>query len=206
MSNRSHISLTGYRPLRSAIVIVVVLFALAPFALCKKVHYSDTFHPPMNAPNIVLESASGKYDMFAQNKKLYLLFFGYTNCPDICPMTLSRMAQTLKLLNEKYADKIEFIFISVDVAFDTPEKAAKYATGFHPAIRGLSGTQAEVDAVTKSYAIFVKTHQTKDKPSIIDHTGAIFWINDKHQIPKRIPSQFDPVLLAQDIELELRAL
>src|SRR5688572_19951053 len=94
---------------------LILICATLLSSSCKKNHYADTFHPAMSAPNIVLQSADGTYDLFSQNKKLYLVFFGYTNCPDICPMTLSKMAQTLKHLDTKYQEQIQMVFISVDV-------------------------------------------------------------------------------------------
>ncbi len=85
-----------------------------------------------------------------------LVFFGYTHCPDVCPLTLVQVSATLKSLG-KDARYVRPLFITVDPERDTPEVLASYVRAFHPAIIGLTGTPQQVRAVTKAY----KAHYAK---------------------------------------------
>ncbi|WP_255312417.1 SCO family protein [Kiloniella majae] len=81
-----------------------------------------------------------------------LIFFGYTNCPAICPTTLSDITDALDLLGESAKD-IQPIFITVDPERDTQEVLADYVTAFHPSLVGLTGTEEKISQVAKSYRV-----------------------------------------------------
>ncbi|KLN60618.1 hypothetical protein WH96_12665 [Kiloniella spongiae] len=81
-----------------------------------------------------------------------LIFFGYTNCPAICPTTLSDITDALDLLGES-AKNIQPIFITVDPERDTQEVLADYVTAFHPSLVGLTGTEEKISQVAKSYRV-----------------------------------------------------
>lgn len=82
-----------------------------------------------------------------------LVFFGFTNCPDVCPTTLGDIARTLDLLGED-ARAVQPLFVSLDPARDVPEALAEYVKAFHPRIVGLTGTKEQVDAAAKAYKVF----------------------------------------------------
>jgi protein SCO1/2 len=88
--------------------------------------------------------------------RFMLVYFGYTHCPDVCPLDLSVMAEALALLGPAAAE-VEPIFITVDPARDTPALMAEYAKSFSPRITALSGTEADIAAVAKAY----KVHRRK---------------------------------------------
>ncbi len=109
-----------------------------------------------------------------------LVFFGYTHCPDVCPLTLAQVSATLKALG-KDARSVRPLFITVDPERDTPEVLASYVRVFHPAIIGLTGTLQQIRAVTKAYkAHYAKAPlKTADKVSYpshykVDHTAFIY--------------------------------
>ncbi len=85
-----------------------------------------------------------------------LVFFGYTHCPDVCPLTLAEVSATLKALG-KDARYIRPLFITVDPERDTPAVLASYVKAFHPAIIGLTGTPQQIRSVTEAY----KAHYEK---------------------------------------------
>jgi protein SCO1/2 len=84
-----------------------------------------------------------------------IVFFGFTHCPDICPSGLQVMSAALDKLGAK-ADRLESLFISVDPERDTPEVMRAYVSAFHPRLIGLTGTDAEIQAVTKAYRVYAK--------------------------------------------------
>jgi protein SCO1/2 len=107
--------------------------------------------------------------------KFLLVFFGFTNCPDVCPTALLVMAAALDKLGPNAA-RITPVLISVDPAHDTPAVLATYVASFHPRLVGLTGSQAEIDAVAKAYRVYVK--KVPDPKSTagytIDHSSIIY--------------------------------
>ncbi len=85
--------------------------------------------------------------------KVVLVFFGFTNCPDACPLALSEMAQVVKQLGPD-ADRVQGLFITVDPERDTPERLASYVPAFHPSFLGLRGTQEELEKVKQEFKIY----------------------------------------------------
>lgn len=82
-----------------------------------------------------------------------LVFFGFSNCPDVCPTTLADIASALELLGED-ADAVQPLFVSLDPKRDTPERLAEYVAAFHPKIVGLTGTAEQIAMVAKEYRAF----------------------------------------------------
>ena len=107
--------------------------------------------------------------------RFVLLFFGYTNCPDVCPTALQIMAAALDKLGPN-ARRITPVLISVDPEHDTPAVLASYVASFHPRLVGLTGSPAEIDAVTRAYRVYVK--KVPDPKSTagysIDHSSIIY--------------------------------
>lgn len=85
--------------------------------------------------------------------KYLLVFFGFSNCPDVCPTTLSDIASALELLGDD-ANTVQPLFVSLDPERDTPERLAEYVAAFHPKIVGLTGTAEQIAAVAKEYRAF----------------------------------------------------
>lgn len=108
-----------------------------------------------------------------------LVFFGYTNCPDVCPAGLQVMSAALDKLGKR-ADEIVPVFITLDPAQDTPERMALYVKAFNPRLVGLTGTESEIAAVAKAYRVYYqKVPDDKDPKSYtIDHS-AIFYLMGK---------------------------
>lgn len=89
--------------------------------------------------------------------KYRLIYFGYSYCPDVCPVDLQKLMAGYALLEKQdpeAASKLQPIFVSVDPARDTPARLATYVDAFHPRLIGLTGSDAEIARVAKDYAIF----------------------------------------------------
>lgn len=84
------------------------------------------------------------------DSRLRLVFFGYTSCPDICPITLTSISAALESLGE-HAKDITVLFISIDPKRDTPERLQAYTGAFHPSITGLTGNYLQIQAVTTGF-------------------------------------------------------
>jgi protein SCO1 len=103
----------------------------------------------------------------------FLVFFGFTHCPDICPTTLFDMSQMLKKLGPD-ADRMGALFITVDPERDTPAALKDYLSNFDPHLRGLTGDQAAVDVAIKAYRVYAKKVPLKDGDYTMDHTAMVY--------------------------------
>jgi protein SCO1 len=102
-----------------------------------------------------------------------VIFFGYTSCPDVCPTTLIDLSNWLKALGSR-ADKLNVLFISIDPQRDTPAHLRDFLSSFDPHIRGLTGTNEQIAAVTKEFRVYYKRFEESDGGYTMDHTGAIY--------------------------------
>ena len=109
-----------------------------------------------------------------------LVFFGFTNCPNVCPSTLLEITNQLEELGPD-ADRLNVLFITVDPERDTPQQLALYLSSFDPRITGLSGTPENVSAAMKAYHIYAKKVPLKDGGYTMDHTATIAVTNSKGQ-------------------------
>jgi protein SCO1/2 len=102
------------------------------------------------------------------------IFSGYTNCPDICPNTLSQMTQIYNQLEPSIRRKTQFVFFSVDPKRDTPEHLTKYLDYFHQDFVGISGETAEIDRLIKSLGGIYSLNTEEGEYYSVDHSGRIF--------------------------------
>jgi protein SCO1 len=96
-----------------------------------------------------------------------LVYFGYTWCPDVCPLDVTRNADAVDLLQEQSLE-VTPVFVSVDPARDTPEVLADYAGYMHPRLVALTGTPEQVKAAADAYRVYYKAHEGEDY--LVDHT------------------------------------
>lgn len=101
-----------------------------------------------------------------------LVFFGFTNCPEVCPTTLFDITTWLKTLGPQ-ADRLQVLFITVDPERDTPQQLALYLESFDPRIVGLSGTGEQVTAALAAFKAYAKRVPTKDGYTM-DHTASTY--------------------------------
>jgi protein SCO1/2 len=122
-----------------------------------------------------LTGADGKPFNSAQalKGKPYVLFFGFTHCPDVCPNTLARLAQLRQKLNAGERP-FEIVFVTVDPERDTPQAVGSYAQLFNTPIIGLTGTREQIDQVAKSHGIYVAKRPDPASPDgyTMDHGAA----------------------------------
>ena len=108
----------------------------------------------------------------------FLVFFGYTHCPDVCPTTLFEISEVMKSLGTD-ADRTGVLFITVDPERDTPAVLKDYLSSFDPHLRGLTGDPDAIAATLKAYRVYAKKIPLKDGDYTMDHT-AIVYVMDKN--------------------------
>ena len=107
----------------------------------------------------------------------FLVFFGFTNCPDVCPTTLFEVSEILRALGPD-ADRTRALFITVDPERDTPAVMKEYLSSFDPHLSGLTGDPAAIAAVAKAYRVYFKKVPLDQGGYTMDHT-AIVYLMDK---------------------------
>ncbi|MEU6349320.1 SCO family protein [Streptomyces sp. NPDC047072] len=119
---------------------------------------------PFEKPDLVLTDTKGqKYDLRAATKgKPTLIYFGYTHCPDICPLTMSNIAVAKKALPKAEQDELQVVFVTTDPARDTPAELGKWLKGIDPQFIGLTGDFATIQASARTLGISIEpTHKDK---------------------------------------------
>jgi protein SCO1/2 len=121
-----------------------------------------------------LEDQFGKPVTDADMKgRPFLVFFGFTHCPDICPTTLFDMSQMMKALGPD-AGRTGVLFITVDPERDTVPVLKDYLSNFDPHLRGLTGDRAAIDAAIKEYRVYAKKIPLENGDYTMDHTAVIY--------------------------------
>jgi len=126
--------------------------------------YGSEVPDPKPLPTVRLVGADNRpFDLAAERGRVVLFFLGYTQCPDICPVTLAQWARVRRALGPDSA-RVRFVFISIDPERDTPEIVERYAHQFDPAIVGLTGRRTEIDAVQREFGVtsFAEAPQPSD--------------------------------------------
>jgi len=132
-------------------------------------------------------------------KKLVLIYFGYTFCPDVCPVTLSNLKLLMLSLQEK-AEDVQVIFISIDPERDTYQKLKDYVPYFHPTFIGLTGSEADLASVAKKYQTFYLKQKVESEAGyLMTHTDVVILVDQNGRFRGRYKSKYDLDKLKTDI-------
>lgn len=132
--------------------------------------------------------------------KLVLLQFGYTYCPDICPTSLTILAQALGGLTPAESARVQTLFVSVDPERDTVARLAEYTAFFHPGILGLTGKPAQLAEIAGRYgAVFARQENASAGGYVIDHTALTYLIDAQGRLVASQPHATPPAQLLAEI-------
>ena len=127
------------------------------------------------AKDFPLPDAHGKVRSISEFKgKVVAVFFGYTQCPDVCPTTLQELVEAKTLIGEQ-GHRLQGIFVSLDPQRDTPEVLRAYAEAFDPDMVALTGKPEQITAVAKDFKVFFKKVEGKQPGSYtLDHSAGLY--------------------------------
>ena len=179
-----------------ATLIVVILLGVAAFLLTS---------PPMRTRAALiggpfaLQDGSGKT---VSNQTLkgrpFLVYFGYTHCPDVCPTELAHISEILDKMGRK---SIPALFITVDPDRDTPKIMQDYVSSFNPAIVGLSGTPQAVAATEKTFRVFArKGEKQPDGDYSMDHSSVVYLMDKNGAFIEAFNVERPPADAAKELE------
>jgi protein SCO1 len=138
-----------------------------------------------NPVSVIMPSAAigGPFRLLDQDGKVvseqdflgrpFLVFFGFTHCPDICPTTLFEMSEVLRKLGPD-ADRLRVLFVTVDPERDAPAVLKDYLSSFEPQVRGLTGDGAAIAAVEKAYRVYARKVPLDGGDYTMDHSAFVY--------------------------------
>jgi len=143
-------------------------------------YQGSLINPPVPAADFTLTDQQGRpFQLSDQKGKVVLIFFGYTNCPDICPITMAQFKLVKDGLGD-LANNVRFVFITVDPQRDNVETLRAYVGKFDPSFVGLTGDPTNLAGVWKDYGVYVNKDATDSQDNYIDeHTARIYAIDAK---------------------------
>ena len=135
--------------------------------------------------------------------KVQLVFFGFAQCPDICPTSLSELSAAMKLLGPD-ADRVQVLFITVDPERDTPEIMKKYLSAFDPRFIGLTGTPEQVRLAASSFKAFYSKVPRPGGDYTMDHSASLYVLDRKGEARVLLSNQAGAAAIAHDIKALLK--
>jgi protein SCO1/2 len=192
--------------------VAVALMSLALLAGCDRLG-GGAAKPSFKAVDITgadyarelsLPDAEGKLRTLAEFKgKVTLVFFGYTQCPDVCPTTLAELAAVKRDLG-KDGERLQGVFVSVDPQRDTPEVLKAYMASFDPSFVALRGTPEQIQATAKHFKVFYAQVPGKTEGSYtVDHTAGTYVFDPSGKVRLFVRYGSGAEALAHDLKLLL---
>ena len=137
-----------------------------------------------------------------------LIYFGFTYCPDVCPTALDIMGGALDALQQRDAiayERLQPVFISVDPARDTPPVLRDYLAYFHPRLSGLTGSQADIDAVKSAFKIYAARGAAEDENGNynVDHSSFFYLMDENNRYLAHFDHAITPEILAEKLAEKL---
>ena len=192
-------------PLARAVALICLVLALAIIGAGVWSGLISRAAPIVGGP-FALTDQFGKPRTDADFRGHYMLvFFGFTNCPDICPVELQTISDALDQLDAQRAANVTPIFITVDPERDTPEALRTYVANFHPRLVALTGSVESIGAVAKAYRVYYAKATGTNAPSdpsayILDHTAVVYLMGPQGEYV----THFSPGTTAQAMAEDLR--
>jgi protein SCO1 len=139
--------------------------------------FGTPYEEPEPAPPFALVNHRGEPERLEDHRgSVILLFFGFTHCPDVCPLTLGRLTQLLDHMGPRGND-VRVLLVTVDPDRDAPAVLAEYVARFGPRVTGLTGDPDTLESLRRAYGVFAAPHVRHDGHPSIAHTDAVFGID-----------------------------
>lgn len=151
--------------------------------------------------DFVLHSSQGKFSSKQLRGKVVLLYFGYTKCPDVCPTSLSILAQALNELSADELKSVQAVFVSVDPKRDNFQVLDEYVSYFHPSLMGVTGSVSEMAEVAKRYGAQYKEVALEGSSFgyAVNHSAATYLITAEGELRFVFPHQTPSFVILEAI-------
>ena len=175
--------------------LLIAAVAVGTILFSRSASFNGTTYgkPYPSAPEIVLTRDNGiSFRLSEMRGKVVLVFFGYTNCPDECPLTMAKLKQTFDLLGAQSADA-QVLFVTTDPVRDGPDVLKRFTAQFNPAFIGLSGSLEEMQKVWGDYGVLVEDAGAT-------HSNRVYVIDRNGMLRLTFPYEMEPDAMASDVE------
>ena len=184
--------------LTALIAAVLLLGASAGvFALIRSETREQVAQATIGGPFRLIDSQNRTVTDQDFRGRYLLIYFGYTDCPDVCPTTLASVVQALGLLGKRAA-AVQPVFITVDPAHDTPSVMRSYVADFSPRLIGLTGTPAELGAAEKAFHVTVEVTAAG-----INHSAVLYLMGPNGHFLAPLPADSSAAVIAKDLNHDL---
>ena len=186
------------------------LTILAVFNFCLNISIIQAHSTSQQSQNLeIYQDIGGNFTLLSSNNqyvsledfkgKVILLFFGFTFCPDTCPLTLSKLQQVMAQLEQQ--KPVQQLFITVDPKRDNPEQLKSFLSPFNLNIIGLTGTEEEILHVAELYgSAYMKNPTINSETSyLMIHTGYVYLIDQQGQVRAIYPQDTEEIQMIEDI-------
>ena len=189
----------------TALIVLALLLAILAGGLLWYV--SDRF-PGAQSPGSGIADIGGPFVLTDQNGtrrtdrdfrgRYVLLYFGYTECPDVCPTTLGVIADALAKLGPRMQQFVP-VFVTIDPERDTPPVLKKYLAAFGPNFVGLTGSLADITKVAHEYRVYFAKHKLDSGGYALDHSSVIYLLGPDGKLVKFYDEATTPDVLTKDL-------
>lgn len=162
----------------------------------------STLGDPYEAPDVALTSTDGAaYSLAAQTEKpLTLVFFGYTECPDICTMVMANIASAMTRLDDDERGKVDVVFVTTDPARDDQDTLRAYLDRFDPGFVGLTGRMPQILEVGQGFHVAIERgHKLPTGGYDVTHGTQVFAVDEGDEVPIFWRQDVSPAQLAADV-------
>ena len=161
----------------------------------------STSSVPASGGDFTLQSVNGNVSLSDLRGKIAIVFFGYTQCPDVCPLSMSVVVSALGDLDPLIQSDVAPVFITLDPGRDTPDVLAQYVKHYHSSMIGLSGTDEQIQQVARQYGIKFERVDLPDTALqyAINHSAAYFVVDKKGQLRFAFPHSYPAAMLAEAV-------
>jgi len=181
---------------------IVLAAALIPGLRPWRHTYAGTLiDPPHAVEDFTLIDQHGQaFRLGNERNHLALIYFGYTYCPDVCPMTLADMVRVKQILRTK-ADAVTFLMITVDPERDTPRALEQRLAVFDPTFVGLTGDRTTLQRVWNDFGVYVEREETQGSATgyLMAHSASLYLVDQQKRLRLTFPFGMKPEAIASDI-------
>ena len=190
--------------IRSLFLFIPIMMLLLITTACSPAYeYKGApLDPPLPVSDFELMTAKGQpFRLSELNSDITLVYFGYTFCPDVCPLTMADVRQSLAQLDPAQRERVQVLFISVDPERDTPEVLDRYLAAFDPTFIGLTDLFEDIQEVMKLFGAFAEKETVEDSAAgyLVSHTARLYLLNANREILVTYPFGFETEDLASDL-------
>lgn len=180
------------------VAAIATAYGVEAAAASQGVSLGTVINPPLLVRNFTLPASTGSdLSLHDLNGKFRMIFFGYLHCPDFCPLTMAEFKRVKQLLGDD-AGEVEFIYISVDGARDTPQIIANYLDNFDPAFIGFQGNDATLAQIQPDYGFYYQRRLGTGSQAeyVVDHSTRSYLLDREGRLRSSFTYDTSPDLIA----------